>query len=324
LLFIPAYFYLIKYGEGWTNRSIAGSITDGQPHQELVTQSYTVERVIYGDTLKLTNGERVRLIGIDTPESRINDKAKRDSERTGQDLETITKMGQEATEFMKGLIKPGEEIRLEFDVQKKDKYGRLLSYAYRFKCSKCQVKRRKGYYNERLDDGLYLFINASIIESGYATPMTIPPNVKYADLFQELYEDARENKRGLWKNGIAVDQVINLELLQDIPNVIFLQDDVIGGGAPSQTALEEVKKQGFKAVIDLRTEQEGTKFEEVSVEKLGMKYFNIPIYGLDVSEEKVNKLAQILSDLEHRPALLHCALGGRVHALWERYQRKGQ
>ena len=57
------------------------------------SQTYTVERVIDGDTLKLTNGETVRLIGIDAPESRINDKARRDAIRTNQDLETITKMG---------------------------------------------------------------------------------------------------------------------------------------------------------------------------------------------------------------------------------------
>ena len=70
LLFIPAYFYMIKYSEGWTNRSVAGSIAEGQAHQELVTRSYTVERVIDGDTIKLTNGERVRLIGVDTPETK--------------------------------------------------------------------------------------------------------------------------------------------------------------------------------------------------------------------------------------------------------------
>ncbi len=72
LLFIPAYFYLIKYSEGWTNRSIVGSIADGQPHQELVTRSYTVERVIDGDTIKLTNGEEVQLFG-----SLINSNAKK-------------------------------------------------------------------------------------------------------------------------------------------------------------------------------------------------------------------------------------------------------
>lgn len=42
-------------------------------------------------------------------------------------------------------------------------------------------------------------LNGEIIRSGYASPMTIPPNVKHADLFQKLYQEARENKRGLWK-----------------------------------------------------------------------------------------------------------------------------
>ena len=46
-----------------------------------------------------------------------------------------------------------------------------------------------------------LFLNAEIIKGGYATPMTIPPNVKHADLFKELYEEARESKKGLWAEG---------------------------------------------------------------------------------------------------------------------------
>ena len=54
----------------------------------ILAQTYTVERVIDGDTIKLTNGDRVRLIGIDTPESRVNDKARRDSKRTAGFLGT--------------------------------------------------------------------------------------------------------------------------------------------------------------------------------------------------------------------------------------------
>ena len=53
---------------------------------------------------------------------------KRDAERTGQDVETITKMGQEATEFVRELVQQGEKVILEFDVQERDKYGRLLGY----------------------------------------------------------------------------------------------------------------------------------------------------------------------------------------------------
>jgi len=63
-------------------------------------------------------------------------------------------------------------------VEKYDKYNRLLAYVY-------------------LKDGT--FVNAEIVKQGYASLMTFPPNVKYADLFLKLYQEARKNKRGLWK-----------------------------------------------------------------------------------------------------------------------------
>ncbi len=161
-----------------------------------------VERVVDGDTLKLTNGVRVRLIGIDTPENKSNDKAKRDSERTGKDLETITKMGQEATEFVHDLGLEGKEVRLEFDVQERDKYGRLLAYVFLKVCPDdglCKYEAAALAEYKTLNGLPYNFINATIIKAGYASPMTIPPNVKYVDLFRKLYEQARENKRGLWR-----------------------------------------------------------------------------------------------------------------------------
>jgi len=120
----------------------------------------------------------------------------------------------------------------------------------------------------------------------------------------------------------AADQKIDLTLLSGISNVVFLEEDVVGGGVPSQEALEEVKRQGFKSVIDLRTVIEGTVLERSSVKKLGIKYFNIPIRGAKISDRQVKKLEEILTDPDNKPALLHCAVGGRVHALWQRYKEK--
>ncbi|MDI6606193.1 MAG: thermonuclease family protein, partial [Candidatus Omnitrophota bacterium] len=62
--------------------------------------------------------------------------------------------------------------------QERDIYKRLLAYVY-------------------LEDGT--FVNAQILKQGYASLMTIPPNVKYAELFLKLYREARENRRGLWE-----------------------------------------------------------------------------------------------------------------------------
>jgi micrococcal nuclease len=136
-----------------------------------------VKRAVDGDTLVLSDGQRVRLIGIDTPELHESNKLHRDAQRSNQDTRTIQKLGRRAYEFTKGLVE-GKQVSLEFDAERKDRYGRLLAYVY-------------------LKDGT--FVNAEIVKQGYANLMTIPPNVKYADLFLKLYRQAREEKRGLWK-----------------------------------------------------------------------------------------------------------------------------
>ncbi|MCX5704993.1 MAG: thermonuclease family protein [Candidatus Omnitrophica bacterium] len=137
-----------------------------------------VKRAVDGDTLLLENGERVRLIGIDTPEMHESKKLYRDSERSKQDTKTIQEMGKRAAEFTRNLVE-GRPVRLEFDVDRYDKYKRLLAYVY------------------LVSDGT--FVNAKIIEEGYASVMTYPPNVKHTDEFVKLYRQARENNRGLWK-----------------------------------------------------------------------------------------------------------------------------
>ena len=78
-----------------------------------------------------------------------------------------------------GLLRDNK-VRLEYDISRKDRYGRTLAYVY-------------------LKDST--FINAEMVKHGYAMVMTVPPNVKYADLFLKLQKEARENNRGLWRKG---------------------------------------------------------------------------------------------------------------------------
>jgi len=135
-----------------------------------------VTRVIDGDTIELKSRERVRLIGIDTPETYLGPKLERDSERTKRDYKTIIAMGKRATAFTKKLV-DRKTVRLEFDIEKKDRYGRLLAYVY-------------------LPDGRML--NAEIVKEGFAQVYTFQPNVKYVELFKKLQKEAREDKKGLW------------------------------------------------------------------------------------------------------------------------------
>lgn len=137
--------------------------------------------VVDGDTVKVIyhqKGESIRLIGIDTPEARPNKKAMKDAQRTKSDLEAIISQGKKATSYVKGMVKPGDLLSIEFDVRTRDKYGRLLAYLY-------------------LPDGKML--NEQIVKAGYAQLMTIPPNVKYQERFSKAYREARENHRGLWR-----------------------------------------------------------------------------------------------------------------------------
>ena len=121
----------------------------------------------------------MRLIGIDTPESRYNNKLVRDSKRSRRDIDSIIEMGKEASSFTRKLVE-GKKVRLEFDIERHDRYGRLLAYVY-------------------LEDGT--FVNGRIVEEGYAQVMTIAPNVKYAQTFLRLEREAREKSKGFWKDN---------------------------------------------------------------------------------------------------------------------------
>jgi len=129
------------------------------------------ERVVDGDTIKLAGGERLRYIGIDSPESV-------DPRRP------VEPLGREASEHNRGLVE-GRSIRIELDVQERDRYGRLLGYVY-----------------VRGDDGRELFVNAEMVRAGYARVSTYPPNVRHESHLLELEREARQERRGLWS---AVD-----------------------------------------------------------------------------------------------------------------------
>jgi len=181
ILFIIALFLVIRIGfsAGDSQKTLA---SDGIKAIWPFGKSYNyseilVTRVVDGDTIVIETGERVRLIGIDTPEIHESNKLYRDSRKSHKDVCSIKELGMKSFKFVSGLLQ-GQRVRLEFDVEKHDKYGRLLAYVY-------------------LKDGA--FVNAKIVEQGYASLMTIPPNVKYAQVFQELYRDARQNHLGLWK-----------------------------------------------------------------------------------------------------------------------------
>ena len=123
--------------------------------------------MIDGDTIELADHRLVRYLGIDTPEvrRRVGDRWIRDPEP----------FGEAATDANRHLVE-GRRVQLEYDVQTHDRFGRLLAYVY-------------------VDNTM---VNEELVRLGFANPLTIPPNVKYADRFRALADDARRAGRGLW------------------------------------------------------------------------------------------------------------------------------
>lgn len=140
-------------------------------------QTYFVERAIDGDTIVLSTGEHVRLIGVDTPESRGGRKLNRDSERTGLAKSTIKRLGKRAKAFTKKMIE-GREVNLEFGDKLHEIYGRYLAYVY------------------RLPDRF--FLNAELIKQGMATAYTKFP-FKYRKEFESYEQTAKQERKGIWK-----------------------------------------------------------------------------------------------------------------------------
>ena len=122
-----------------------------------------------GDTIRVrlndSTEEKVRLIGVDTPETK----------RPGSPIQCY---GPQASHFVKLLIPVGTPLALELDVEERDRYGRLLAYV------------------RRASDGL--FINEQLASNGYAMLLTYPPNVAYTDTFREAVMRARDANLGLW------------------------------------------------------------------------------------------------------------------------------
>jgi len=124
-----------------------------------------VVRVVDGDTIHVRIGgrvEKVRYIGVNTPE--LHHPTRR--EEPG---------GRQAHAANRRLVE-GKRVRLELDVQSRDRYGRMLAYVW---------------IGETM-------VNAKLVRLGFAQVMTVPPNVRHQALFLKLQRAAREAGRGLW------------------------------------------------------------------------------------------------------------------------------
>ncbi len=131
--------------------------------------SATVKRVVDGDTIEIAIGgktERVRLIGVDTPETKHPTKG-------------VECYGPEASAYTEQLLPTGTALRVERDIEARDKYGRLLLYVYTADSN--------------------VFVNLDLVMNGYARPMVFEPNTAHKADFAQAATQAELRNVGLWQ-----------------------------------------------------------------------------------------------------------------------------
>jgi micrococcal nuclease len=165
-----------------SEESIASEVVADEQNLFLVT------RVVDGDTIELETGDKVRYIGIDTPETKHPTK----------DVECY---GKEASLKNKELVE-GKEVRLEKDVSETDRYGRLLRYVY-------------------VGD---LFVNYELVAEGYAQSSSYPPDIKHQDKFKEAEAEARKKEKGLWSSicdiYVSPTPTLTTKLLDKVETIV--------------------------------------------------------------------------------------------------------
>jgi micrococcal nuclease len=168
LLVVIAVLGLSRCGEPGDGVDDGGSAEPPGPVSARVTD------VVDGDTIEveLSGGERedVRYIGIDTPET----------VKPGTPIQCGGPKAHEVNERLVG----DREVRLRFDAERRDDYGRLLAYVY---------------LPATAPGGRPLFVNAELVRRGLARTLTIPPNDSFAPLLARLQARAGRAGRGLWQ-----------------------------------------------------------------------------------------------------------------------------
>lgn len=162
--------------------TVTATVSQQTSQNSTQTEKATVVRVVDGDTLVTSNAsgqeQKVRLIGVNTPESVSSDETKNCAE------------GKEASAYTKSVLTPGKTVYLEYDAGRTDKYGRTLAYVW------LDNSANTTSLNE-LSSHMF---NAMLLAKGFANTMEIEPNVKYALSFEIIKQQAQNNQVGFWSH----------------------------------------------------------------------------------------------------------------------------
>ncbi len=221
-------------GAGYRTDYAAGRSVANTGRKE--PNTFFVDRVVDGDTLRVDRREKVRLIGVDTPE-------------TKHPTKPVQYFGKEASQFTQHEVEH-RFVTLKFDRHQRDKYGRLLAYVYR--------------------QPDHFFLNAELIKQGYGFAYTRFP-FKYMEEFRQYEREARSEGRGLWqreKKTPSIEPVTN--------DPVSLDENIVSVPVENKTTTPHKKKTAKPEVMaENRAHPEGCDIKG-NISSKGEKIYHVP------------------------------------------------
>jgi endonuclease YncB( thermonuclease family) len=157
-----------------------------------------VERVFDGDGIQISNLQNIHLLGVDAPEAIQDSKLYHDAKVYKLDIYGTMGLGKSSKQFLRYLVQD-EAVRVEYDEKTKDKKGLRNAYVYLPVCKgKCEYTPQEGYDYVTLDDGVYVFVNATMIKSGYAIVRESDLDAKNKEQFKQFEKSAQDRGMGFW------------------------------------------------------------------------------------------------------------------------------
>ena len=223
---------------------LSGCIGSGRAEDE---GTYQVSQVKDGDTIRLSNGENLRYIGISCPETR--------KKIGGTWVPDPEEYGIAAKEYNFALV-GGNRVKLEFDEEKRDKFNRLLAYVY-------------------TDNGM--LANAELLREGLAHVYIFPPNLKQYDLLVSAQNEAIQKKRGFWK---TIKEILPSEADKHVGKYVII-DNVVesvryGQYGSIEIFFEGTSQKGLRIIIPAKNI---SFFKDKGVDPFKFRANNIRMFG---------------------------------------------
>ena len=171
----------------------------GNLFAQLQTEPVVVDRVVDGDTFRLSNGQKLKLAGINAPELHDTPKLPQEAKRFKKETWAFRLLGAEAEHIAQRFVKVAQKkIFIETATQTFDEQGNLLGYVYFTLPNLEPGMEADGEVITEQTGSYQIFLNAYLLKLGLAELDPTSLDSKYGDLFSRLEAEAKSSKKELW------------------------------------------------------------------------------------------------------------------------------